>query len=93
MFDIEFIKTFWLIISSQEYNANVERVPLNKLKQTIDNHVKNDGMHFLHSFDDTNLICGTARFVEIYAHLSSTGVAKRGHIQITFFNELMMQES
>ena len=79
MFDIEFIKTFWLIISSQGYNANVERVPLNKLKQTIDNHVKNDGMHFLHSFDDTNLICGTARFVEIYAHLSSTGIAKRGH--------------
>lgn len=48
----------------QGYNANVEKVPSHKLKQTIDNHIRNDGMYFLHAFDDTHLICGTARFVK-----------------------------
>ncbi|XP_028397973.1 uncharacterized protein LOC114521673 isoform X2 [Dendronephthya gigantea] len=42
------------------YGAHVERVPVQELKQTVDRHVIQDGMHFLHSFDDTNLICGCA---------------------------------
>ena len=29
---------------------------------TVDKHVREDGMYFLHSFDDANLICGCARY-------------------------------
>ena len=34
---------------------------MQELRKMVEKHVKEDGMHFLHSFDDTNLICGCAR--------------------------------
>lgn len=52
--------------SSQSYGADVERVPVSQLTQIVDNHVKKDGMYFLHSFDDVDLICGTARYIHFY---------------------------
>ena len=35
---------------------------MSDLKKTVEKHVKEDNMHFMHSFDDVNVICGCARY-------------------------------
>ena len=45
----------------QSLGVQVERMPTSALKNTVDRHVVEDGMHFLHPFDDLHLIAGCAR--------------------------------
>ncbi|XP_030845396.1 uncharacterized protein LOC115925516 [Strongylocentrotus purpuratus] len=40
------------------YGTEVERVPARELQPTVDRYVTNEGMHYLHPFDDFHLICG-----------------------------------
>jgi len=42
--------------------VQVERMPTSALQDTVDRHVAEDGMHFLHPFDDLHLIAGYARY-------------------------------
>lgn len=40
------------------YGAEVERLPSVELQPTVDRYVSEEGMHYLHPFDDIHLICG-----------------------------------
>nr|XP_054762059.1 L-threonine dehydratase catabolic TdcB-like [Lytechinus pictus] len=42
----------------RSYGTEVERVPTRELQPRVDGYVTNEGMHYLHPFDDFNLICG-----------------------------------
>ncbi|XP_063960817.1 L-threonine dehydratase catabolic TdcB-like [Lytechinus pictus] len=42
----------------KSYGVEVERLPNDVLKPTIDHYVTEYGMHYLHPFDDFHLICG-----------------------------------
>ncbi|KAJ8047339.1 putative serine racemase [Holothuria leucospilota] len=44
----------------ESYGATVERMPTSELQPTVDRHVKEEGMHYLHPFDDLDLIAGHA---------------------------------
>jgi len=46
--------------------VQVERMPTSALQDTVDRHVAEDGMHFLHPFDDLHLIAGYARYSRAY---------------------------
>ncbi|XP_071494949.1 L-threonine dehydratase catabolic TdcB-like [Diadema antillarum] len=40
------------------YGSDVERMPSRELQPSVDRYVAMQGMHYLHPFDDYNLICG-----------------------------------
>ncbi|CAH3167375.1 unnamed protein product [Porites evermanni] len=42
----------------ESLGVTVERMPSCNLQAAVDRHVSDDGMYFLHSFDDLNLIAG-----------------------------------
>jgi len=44
----------------ESFGVQVERMPTSALQDTVDRHVAEDGMHFLHPFDDLHLIAGYA---------------------------------
>ncbi|PIK48603.1 putative serine racemase [Apostichopus japonicus] len=45
-------------IIMESYGATVERVPSSELMQTVDRYVRELGLHFLHPFDDLDIIAG-----------------------------------
>lgn len=44
----------------ESFGVQVERMPTSALQNTVDRHVAEDGMYFLHPFDDLHLIAGYA---------------------------------
>ena len=46
----------------QSFGVKVERIPTSEIQDAVDLHVAEDGMHFLHPFDDLHLISGFARY-------------------------------
>ncbi|PFX13203.1 uncharacterized protein LOC111346337 [Stylophora pistillata] len=44
----------------ESFGVKVERMPTSELQNVVDRHVAEDGMHFLHPFDDLHLISGFA---------------------------------
>ncbi|XP_013414790.1 uncharacterized protein LOC106176801 [Lingula anatina] len=55
----------------QDLGAKVERCPTSELEPTVTRYVKEQGMLYLHSFDDFNLVAGHGSLgIEILADLS-----------------------
>ncbi|XP_058949463.2 L-threonine ammonia-lyase isoform X1 [Pocillopora verrucosa] len=44
----------------ESFGVKVERIPTSEIQDAVDLHVAEDGMHFLHPFDDLHLISGFA---------------------------------
>lgn len=49
----------------QSYGATVERMPTSELQPAVDRYVAEQGLHFLHPFDDLDIIAGHARCDDI----------------------------
>lgn len=61
---LTWVSIIYIVLSNiilQSYGATVERVPSSELMQTVDRYVRELGLHFLHPFDDLDIIAGYGR--------------------------------